>query len=270
LKFDIEKKESPYSINLTKEAINSARIFSKKVYDELSKFIYSMVLFGSTTSEAEHKNDIDILIVIDDVHINLTPEFLESYKIIIEKIIVQTDIKIHVQTMKLTSFWEYVRNGDPVAMNILRTGVALIDYGFFEPLQQLLKLGRIRPSLESIYNYYMMAPKSIDNSKMHLLAAFIDLYWAVIDASHAALMCLNVTPPSPEHVGDMLREHMVKAKLLHPRYVKYMNEFYYISKKISHREIKYISGSEYEKYLKKAIEMVSVLKKFIEKKEKWV
>jgi len=270
LKFDVEKKENPYGINLTKEAVKSARIFSKKVYDELGKFIYSMVLFGSTTTEAEHKYDIDILIVIDDVHISLTEEFLESYKIIIEKIIVQTDIKIHVQTMKLTSFWEYIRNGDPVAMNILRTGVALIDYGFFEPLQQLLKLGRIRPSLESIYTYYMMAPKSIDNSKMHILAAFIDLYWAVIDAAHAALMCLNVTPPSPEHAADMLREHMVKNKLLHPKYIKDVNEFYYISKKIAHREIKYISGAEYEKYLKKATELVSVLKKFIEKKEKWV
>jgi len=270
LKFDVEKKENPYGINLTKEAVKSARIFSKKVYDELGKFIYSMVLFGSTTTEAEHKYDIDILIVIDDVHISLTEEFLESYKIIIEKIIVQTDIKIHVQTMKLTSFWEYIRNGDPVAMNILRTGVALIDYGFFEPLQQLLKLGRIRPSLESIYTYYMMAPKSIDNSKMHILAAFIDLYWAVIDAAHAALMCLNVTPPSPEHAADMLREHMVKNKLLHPKYIKDVNEFYYISKKIAYREIKYISGAEYEKYLKKATELVSVLKKFIEKKEKWV
>lgn len=270
MKFDIKKRKSPYNINITDEALKLARIFAKKVYDELGKFIYSTVLFGSTTTEAEHKYDIDILIILDDVHITLTPEFLESYKIIVEKIIANTDIRIHVQTMKLSVFWEYIRSGDPVAINILRTGIALIDYGFFEPLQHLLKQGRIRPSIESVYNYYMMAPKSLENSKRHLLAAFIDLYWAVIDASHAALMCLNITPPSPEHVGDMLREHMVKKGLLKPKYVKYINEFYYIAKKISHREIKYISGTGYEDYLKKATELVSVLKKFIEKKENMV
>ncbi|MBL7148410.1 MAG: hypothetical protein ISS82_06290 [Nanoarchaeota archaeon] len=270
MKFDIEKKKRPYEINITDEAFRLARIFAKKIYDELGKFIYSAVLFGSTTTEAEHKYDVDILIIIDDVHIQLTPEFLESYKIIVEKIIASIDIRIHIQTMKLGSFWEFIRAGDPVAINILRSGIALIDYGFFEPLQHLLRQGRIRPSLESIYNYYTMAPKSLENSKRHILAAFIDLYWAVIDASHAALMCLNITPPSPDHVGDMLRDHMVKKRLLKAKYVKYVNEFYYISKKISHREIAYISGKDYDEYLKKATELVNVLKKFIEKKENMV
>ena len=55
--------------------------------------------------------------------------------------------------MRFTSFWEYIRNGDPVGINILRDGVAIIDTGFFDPLQALLKKGRIRPTSESIWTY---------------------------------------------------------------------------------------------------------------------
>ncbi len=264
--FSVDRRDS--NINIPDRDLEIAKRFASKVYKEFGKFVSGIVLFGSVTNLVkDRKGDIDILIIIDDVHIVLAPEVMETYKIIVEKAIVEVSNKIHVQTMKFTSFWEYVRSGDPVAINILRSGVALIDTGFFDPLQLLLMQGRIRPSRESIYTYYNMSFASFNNSSRHLLKAMVDLYWSAIDATHAALMRIGEVPPSPEHAADMLRQKMVKNKYLHPKYAVLMNDLYLISKKILKDEIKEISGSEYDKYRERTEEYLGIIKKFIEKRK---
>ena len=105
------------------------------------------------------QGDIDILIVFDDVSVNLTPEIVSTYRIIIEKVISEVSTRLHVTTIKLTTYWEYVRAGDPIGMNILRDGVALLDTGFFDPLHALLVRGRIRPSPESVWTYLRELPE---------------------------------------------------------------------------------------------------------------
>lgn len=166
--------------------------------------------------------------------------------------------------MTFTSFWEYARAGDPVAVNILRDGVALIDTGFFEPVQALLIQGRVRPTHESVWSYFGRAPRTLLNSKWHVMQATLDLYWAVIDAAHSALMHEGAIPPSPEHVSDLLEEKLVKKKLLEQKYADIMEKFYKIMKGITHREIKEVTGKEYDGYLKEANTFVERMKKFIE------
>src|SRR3989344_9618845 len=97
---------------------------------------------------------------------------------------------------------------------MLRDGVPLLDIGFFEPLQVLLKQGKIRPTPESIWSYLGRASPTIYNSKWHLLQAVLDLYWAVIDAAHAVLMEYGEIPPSPGQVSSILNEKLVKRKIL--------------------------------------------------------
>ena len=67
---------------------------------------------------------------------------------------IESSEKLHITTLKFTSFWEYIRAGDPVGVNILREGMALIDSGFFEPMQQLLIQGKMRPSPEAVWVYF--------------------------------------------------------------------------------------------------------------------
>ena len=252
--------------NISRENLIIARKFASHVYKEFGSFISALVVFGSTLDPTrKKKGDIDILIVLDDVHIILSPEILETYKVIVEKSIVDIDTRLHIQTMKLTSFWEYVRAGDPVAINILRGGVSLIDTGFFDPLQLLLKQGRIRPSTEAIYTYFTMSYGSMINSKKNLLNAMLDLYWACIDAAHAALMKLGEIPPSPQHVADKLRERLVKPGHLKARYASTMQEIYIISRKILHNELREVSGKDYDHYKQEAEEFIKVMKRFIEK-----
>jgi uncharacterized protein (UPF0332 family)/predicted nucleotidyltransferase len=240
-----------------------ATAFSAKVYKELTSLVKGIVLFGSTARKEPNNADIDILIVIDDVRVDLVPELLQTYKIIVDNKIVETSRRLHIITLKFSTLWEYVRAGDPVIINILRDGFALIDSGFFDPLQALLFRGRIRPSQESINNYLARAPTTLNNSSWHILQATLDLYWAVIDAAHAALMSQGFIPPSPNHVPDMLEKEFVNKGLLEEKYIKLMRKFYNLMKGISHREIGIILGKEYDEYRKEADDFVRRMSKFV-------
>ena len=266
MKFDIKHNEQKNISRYAEGDIDIARNFARIMYKELGNFISALVLFGSAT-KASHvpKSDIDILIVLDDVRIRFTKELIETYRILTERAIAQVaPNRLHVQSMKLTSFWEYIRAGDPVAINILRSGIALIDTGFFDPLQALLDQGRIRPSDESVWTYFTMAPASLHKSNQHILTAAVDLYWAAIDSAHAALMLMGEIPPSPQHVADMLEEKLVSKRLVNSKCSSHMRQLYELFKGIIHRDIKSISGKDYDKYRKIAEEFVDEMKGFIE------
>ncbi|MBW3016907.1 nucleotidyltransferase domain-containing protein [Candidatus Woesearchaeota archaeon] len=262
--FELKYKLNPNKIKYHEQDVGIATEFAKKTYKELTSLVKAIVLFGSAARRKGEKSaDIDMLIVIDDVRVELTPELLETYKIIVDKKILDTSKRLHIITLKFSTFWEYVRAGDPVVINILRDGLALVDTGFFDPLQALLYRGRIRPSQESINNYYARAPTTLNNANWHVLQAVIDLYWAVIDSAHAALMSLGFIPPSPKHVPDMLEDEMARKGKLEEKYVNTMRKFYKIMKQITHREIGYVSGAEYDAYRKEAEDFVKRMAKFV-------
>lgn len=264
MKFEIPTRLNPNLKKYPEEEYTIARNFAKAMYDEFGKFIACAAIFGSVTKMKTKSTDIDVLIIVDDLRIQMTNEVVEAFRVITDKIVSEQSRKLHVTTLRLTAFWEYVRAGDPVAINILRDGVSMIDIGFFDPLQMLLWQGRIRPSPEAIWNYFTRAPATMHNSKWHVLQATLDLYWAVIDSAHSVLMKMGEVPPSPEHVADLLDEKLAKRKLIDRRYVSIMREFYKLSKMIVRREIKDISGFEYDKYYKEAHDFVTVMRKLVE------
>jgi len=267
MKFEVKRIANPNLPQYKKHDIDIAYDFSKKVYHEFGNFIKAIVLFGSVTKPRKKEGDIDVLIIIDDVTVKLTPEFVESYRVIVQRIVLHTSPMIHVTTMKLTNFFEYAKVGDPIGINMLRDGVPLVDTGFFEPMQMLLKQGRIRPTKESIWTYYAMGPMTVQNSRWHIMQGCLDLYWAVIDVSHAALMKIGEIPPSPDHVSDMVVEKLIKKGYIPKKYTHTVSAFYELSRKILHREIPAIRGIEYDHYYALANEYIRVMRQFIEKGE---
>lgn len=267
MEFKIEKAINPNLGKYDNKDLDLAYQFAKKIYQEFKELVKAVVVFGSSVRGKNVKGDIDVLIVIDDLSVKLSQELLEAYRVITEKTMLKVSKRLHITTLKFTTFWEHVKSGDPIAINILRDGVALIDTGFVEPLQALLRQGRIRPTKESVWTYFSRAPATLQNSKWHLLQATLDLYWAVIDASHAALMSLGVIPPSPSHVADLLEEKLVKKKKIPKKIANTMRHFYKLSRMILHREIKEITGAEYDTYYEEAKAFVDHMKKFIEEKE---
>jgi len=267
MKFDLPRREHPNLEKYERHDVDLAYMFANDIYKEMGGLIRAVVIFGSSARKTTTaKSDIDILVVIDDITISLSPEVVEAYRVIVNKTIVKVSTRLHITTLRFTSFWEYIRNGDPIGINILRDGVALIDSGFFEPLQVLLKKGKIRPTSESIWTYYVRAPNTLHNSKWHLLQATLDLYWAVIDAAHAALMKHGEIPPTPEHVADLLEQKLVRKRLLEHKYVTIMRHFYKLMKMIIHREVKEIKGDEYDKYYAAAEDFVNRMREFIDTK----
>jgi predicted nucleotidyltransferase len=267
--FKVEKREAPKKESkYSKEEIDIAFHFAKSIYKEFDRFLKAIVLFGSSVKEThEDASDIDVLLIVDDVSYYMTPEVVETYRIITERLILRISKKLHVTTIKFTTFWEYVRVGDPIGINILRDGVALIDTGFFTPLQMLLYQGRIRPTKEAVLSYQSRVPQTLYNSKWHIMQGTLDLYWASIDAAHAALMKAGEMPPQPSRVADLLDEKLVKARLIDRRCPGIMRNLYDTSKRILHREIKDMKGSEYDRLQKEADFLCEDLRKYIQKKD---
>ena len=265
MKFPIKKKVNSFENKYPKMNRDIARKFISVLYKEMGDFISAAVLFGSVSKNKSRKSsDIDILIVLDDVHIDITKEIVETYRIILQKIVSRHNPdRLHVQTLRLTDFWEYTRSGDPVAINILRDGIALIDKGFFDPLQLLLLNGRIRPSKESIMTYVNMSNAALLRSKLSVDNAIVDLYWACIDISHSVLMNKGEIPVSPGEITDMMNKKLVKTGELEKSYLDIMDHMYQLSKKILKREVTNLTGKDYDKYLSYTNKYIARLKKLI-------
>ncbi len=268
MEFELSKKEDitdRQKQKYNRNDIDIAYKFAKEVHKEFGHFLKAIVLFGSSVKpEGSQEGDIDILLVIDDVTYSMTGEVVETYRIIVENIILKVSKRIHITTLKFTSFWDYIRMGDPVGLNILRDGVALIDTGFFTPLQFLLFEGRVRPSSESMMSYMARAPQALQNSRWHLVQATLDLYWAVIDAAQAAIMKSGRLPPTPAKASGELK-YLVKEGLIYKDAPKTMDLFYKLSKSILHKKTLDVSGKDYEFYYKKSKEFVDNIKKYVTK-----
>ena len=238
--------------------------FAAKVYKQFQESIKSIVLFGSAVKgETVTGSDIDILIIIDDCSIQWDQELIAWYREELGKITERQTYgeRLHVNTVTLSTFWEDVREGEPAAINIIRYGQPLIDFGgFFDPIKILLARGRIRPSPEAIFLTLRRAPLHISRSKFDMVNSIEHLYWSMVDSSHAALMASNQIPPSPEHVTEMLDEVFVSKKVLDKKYVIWYKEMYELAHDIVHGTVKSMSGKDIDIVMTRAIEFEKVMR----------
>jgi len=241
--------------------------FAVKIYKKFDKIVKSIVLFGSSTKQnAVPGSDIDIMILIDDASIKWDQELIAWYREELEKIIQESPYKksLHINTIKLTTWWEDLMRGDPVVLSILRYGEALIDAGgFFNPIKQLLIDGKIKSTPEAIYSCLQRAPLHFARSKMAELGAIEGLYWAMVDSAHAALIAANVSPPSPEHIPGELRTNFVNSGKLKMKYVDWFRDLNILYKKISHGEMTDLKGVEIDDWQNKTQEFISVTAQLI-------
>jgi len=241
--------------------------FATEAYKKFQNVIKSIVLFGSVAKNLEKQNDIDILVFVDDCTIQWDEELIAWYREELQKILANNKNRdiLHINTVTLSVFWDEFKNGEPVAINIVRYGKALIDFGgFFEPLKILLAKGKIKPSAEAVYNALRRAPFHLSRAKYGLYLAMDSLYWAMVDSSHAALMIANQVAPSPEHIPEMLDEYFVKKKILDKKYVRLFKEVYGIIHSMSKSEIKVPSRKidEYQYEVDKFVgEMARIVRK---------
>ncbi|MGY4884394.1 MAG: nucleotidyltransferase domain-containing protein [Nanobdellota archaeon] len=271
----LKKKEEKNQVSITrniptlqlKTEDDIAMDFAVKVYKKFDKMVKSIVLFGSTTKQnVTPGSDIDIMIIIDDASIKWDQELIAWYREELEKIIQASPYKrdLHINTIKLITWWEDLMKGDPVVLNVLRYGEAMIDAGgFFNPLKQLLIQGKIKATPEAIYSCLQRAPMHLARSKAAELNTIEGLYWTMVDSAHAALIAANVLPPSPEHIAGELKINFVNSGKLKMRYVEWFRDLNVLHKKISHGEINDLKGIEVDTWQSRAEEFLSVMAQLV-------
>ena len=186
--FSFKKTEQITSSNPS--LINERQIaleFAAKVQKRFSDMIKATVLFGSQTKgEASSSSDIDIVIIIDDASIKWDLELISWYREELAKLVAACKYprELHINTIKLTTWWNDLMHGDPVVINILRYGEALIDIGgFFNPLKALLLDGKIHSTPEAVYSALQRAPMHLARSNFAELSAIEGIYWTMVDSA---------------------------------------------------------------------------------------
>ena len=261
----INEKDIP-TLQLKSES-DIAMDFAVKVYQKFNKIVKSIVLFGSLAKQTSVAgSDIDIIILIDDVSIKWDQELIAWYREELDKIMRRNPYNksLHINTIKLSTWWEDLMRGDPVVLNILRYGEEMIDFaGFFAPLKYLLINGKIKSTPEAIYSCLQRAPVHIQRSKLAELNSIEGLYWSMVDSAHAALIAANVSPASPEHIPIDLKENFVDKGKLKIKYVVWYRDLLTLHKQIVHGKIHDLKGVEIDVWQQRAEEFLEVMAKLV-------
>ena len=259
------KKDFP-TLNIKLES-EIAMDFATKLYENFNKLVKSVVLFGSSVKQSVVAgSDIDIIIIIDDVAIKWDEELIAWYREELDKLLRKNPYQrsLHINTIKLSTWWEDIMRGDPVVMNVLRYGEAMIDFaGFFEPLKFLLLNGKIKSTPEAIYTCLQRAPTHILRSKAAELNSIEGLYWAMVDSAQAALISAGIPPASPEHIPNDLKETFVDAKRLNVKYVIWYRDLLILHKGIVHGEINDLKGVEIDNWQGRTQEFLKVMAELV-------
>jgi|SRR3989338_4952964 len=267
-----EKSHKPSLMNEREVAMD----FASKVQERFDRLIKATILFGSQAKNtAGSSSDIDIIIIIDDAAIAWDLELIAWYREELGKMISAATYprELHVNTVKLTTWWQDLMNGDPVIINVLRYGEVLIDVGgFFNPLKILLQQGKIKATVEAVYTTLQRAPTHLVRSRAAKLSCIEGVYWAMIDAAQAALMTSGKLPPSPEHIPLMLKETFVDTGMCKAEYAIAIRDIYALHKRIAHGELHEIKGADIDRWIDAAqgflTEMTRLIDIVIEKSKK--
>jgi len=264
-KAKINPKEIP-SLQIKGES-EIATDFAAKVYKKFDKIIKSIVLFGSSAKKTTGPgSDIDIVIIIDDVSIYWDQELIAWYREELDKILRVNPYQkvLHINTIKLSTWWEDLMRGDPVLINILRYGEGILDIaGFFEPVKALLIKGKIKSTPEAVYSCLKRAPSHLMRSKIAELNAIEGLYWAMVDSAQAVLNSMNILSPSPEHISIDLKESLVNKGKLKMKYALWYRDLLVLHKKIAHGEIHELKGVEIDDWQEKTEEFIKVMAQLV-------
>jgi len=242
--------------------------FSVKLYKKFGKIIKSVVLFGSVAKMSESKNpDIDIIILIDDVSVSWSLETIAWYREELAKLLEKNKYvnELHINTIRLTTWWDDLLKGDPVVLNVIRNGKIIVDSaGFIEPLKVLLSEGKIKGTPEAIYQCIQRAPGHLVRSRAAELAAIDGIYWAFVDSAHGALIAAGRFPPSPEHVYEDLKNVFVKNGKLKSKYALWYQDIYNLHKKIDHGEVSNLKSQEVDTWQERAEDFLKIMVNLVE------
>ncbi len=263
------------------KALRVAEVHKSLVLQRFEKFVVSYVIGGSLVrGDAIKTSDVDSFIIINDTDVKKMPrlELKERLRSIIYQYIseayalagVKKNI-LNVQVYLLTDFWESVKDAHPVIFTFIRDGIPIYDRGTFTPWKVLLKMGKLKPSPESIDLFMSMGDKTVKRAKNSLMDILLhEIYWGIVTPSQALLMLYGLPPPTPSQtVKEVKKIFVEKEKMLELKYANILERVLKAYKDFEHGKLKEIKGEKIDKLIKDTedyLKRIKELRKQIEKR----
>ncbi len=225
-------------------ALRATEIHKMRVLQKFEKYVVSYVLAGSMVRGETHAlSDIDTYIVIDDTDVTrMTAAELRSRLMSMvwgyaheASEAAGVENKLNVQVYVLSEMWDGLKSATPTLVTLLREGIPLYDRGMFAPWKMLLNKGRINPTPEAITQFMKAGEQMVKRTETKLREIAIeDFFWATATPTQGALMLLGFPPPTPKKMGEAIRKHLVKEKLIEEKYAKIWDNIMQVRKDFEH------------------------------------
>lgn len=201
--------------------------------------------------------DIDLIILIDNLtgfavdKINRKQfelDVLKQERAVLKRF----KIPVHTGFYEMTDYFNKIMENDLAVFAEIKNGIEVYDpTGFFAPLKELVRRGKILGTKESLIRLITSVKERFKNLHNLKLEALDNIYSAVIDAGQAALLAANYSIPIQRDVAKHLKICFVDKGLLEKRYIDWVNKIVKIYKGFEHGKIKYLTGQEVDDLIDK-------------------
>lgn len=227
--------------------------FQDKVLDETDDIKAIWLL----TIEDILDTDNVTLVVLKDMNADDRVESaLENAR---EEITEEYSFKINTETVKLSDYWQDIRNTDVETFSELRESISLYDpEGLVEPIKKIVEEGDLEDTLESMMEEIQESPEKIVNpSQKAKLNALQKLYNSSVEMCQAALLKVGVSPPVQKKVPEEMQKHLVnETHLISEEDVKTIEKVIKMWKDFEHGQKESLDSKELEE-LDKELRKVS-------------
>lgn len=231
---------------------------ARKQYGDLIK---SVLVFGSAVrGDTKPTSDADVWVILDDT---ATKSSEDLEKVQSHLYLIAHELKdVHVQTTRLTDFWNQMKLGSPELVNFLRYGLAVYDTGFVKPVQRMLNIGLIPPSEETISLKARASEARLRRIKIDLKSIVFDLRYTAMDMVQAAVMYHYKAQADYKDVPRFL-EKFAADKKLEKIWIEKFAELDKLWKDIDHKIVKNVDSAYLQRALDLASEIVERFKRLI-------
>lgn len=221
---EIEKKRKEF----VTDSARKAKQFAAMVRDKFGKYIRTVLISGSITrSDFVGGSDVDVYVIFDDTATDkmFTPEMREGlYNQLCEMAAkLGKEPHVHVQLATVTEFIDGIRTANPIIFNFVRSGRAILDTGFFEPLKRMLYMGLIKPGKETVIQTFEAAREYLDKVRTYHEWSVERMYKAVTWSANSMLMASGREPVGVDFMADAMGE-LVTSQVIEPELVKTLRD----------------------------------------------